>query len=70
MSSEKLGVRDGSEKRGWLIANPGAWRGWHLGKVGRSKQRPLPWLARGSGEGEATGGARTRKTRPYSVRRG
>jgi len=61
MSSEKLGVRDGSEKRGWLIANPGAWRGWHLGKLGRSKQRPY----RGSREGAAK---RKRRAGPARAR--
>ena len=44
MSSEKLGVRDGVRSGRRLVANPGAWRGWHLGKLGRSKQRPYPGL--------------------------
>ena len=69
MSSEKLGVRDGVRSGRRLVANPGAWQGWHLGKLGRSKQRPY----RGSREEAARGSDRRvpqSGTRPYSVRRG
>jgi hypothetical protein len=51
MSSEKLGVRDGVRSGRRLVANPGAWRGWHLGKLGRGKQRSY----RGSREEAARG---------------
>src|SRR6202451_3748547 len=58
MSSEKLGVRDGVRSGRRLVANPGAWRGWHLGKLGRSKQRPYRGSREEAGGGEATGGSR------------
>src|ERR1700733_721044 len=40
MSSEKLGVRDGVRSGRRLVANPGAWRGWTLGKLGGGKGGP------------------------------